>query len=88
MNLSTQITHAPHNMSSEEDAKKLAKEMMLAWDKQVQSMKAKSEAIDWSDADWSKLKPKDIGVTFGPPMTEEQFKEYRKNKDVKVIKKK
>lgn len=75
-------------MTSEEDAKKLAKEMMLAWDKQVQSMKEKSEAIDWSGADWSKLKPKDIGVTFGPPMTEEQFKEYRKNKDVKVIKKK
>jgi hypothetical protein len=75
-------------MTSEEDAKKLAKEMMNAWDKQVQSMKEKSEAIDWSGADWSKLKPKDIGVTFGPPMTEEQFAEYRKNKAVKVIKKK
>jgi hypothetical protein len=75
-------------MSSEDDAKKLAKEMMLAWDKQVQSMKSNSESVDWSNADWSKLKPKDIGVTFGPPMTEEQFKEYRKNKDVKVIKKK
>lgn len=75
-------------MSSEDEAKKLAKEMMLAWDKQVQSMKEKSESVDWSGADWSKLKPKDVGVTFGPPMTEEQFREYRKNKDVKVIKKK
>ncbi len=76
-------------MSSEDEkAKQLAKEMMLAWDKQVESMRNASQSVDWSGADWSALKPKDIGVTFGPPMTEEQFREYRKNKAVKVLKKK
>lgn len=74
--------------SDDEKAKQLAKEMMLAWDKQVDSMRNASQSVDWSGADWSTLKPKDIGVTFGPPMTEEQFREYRKNKAVKVLKKK
>lgn len=74
--------------SDDEKAKKLAKEMMLAWDKQVDSMKNASQTVDWSGMDWSKLNPKDIGVTLGPPMTEEQFLEYRKNKAVKVLKKK
>jgi hypothetical protein len=28
--------------------------------------------------DWSKLKPSDISVMFGKPMTEAEFAEYRK----------
>lgn len=86
------ITTAPSDPApptrSDDETKRLAKEMMLAWDKQVASMRNASQSIDWSGADWSNLKAKDIGVTFGPPMTEEQFREYRKNKAVQVLKKK
>lgn len=49
-----------------------------AWAATVQAMRAKAAGIDWSKVDWSKLSAKDIGVQFGPVMTEEQFREYRK----------
>lgn len=48
------------------------------WEHKVAGMKQASAAVDWSGADWSKLKPSDIGVQMGPVMTEEQFKEYRR----------
>ena len=37
-------------------------------------MDAATNSIDWSGMDWSKLKASDIGVRFGPALTEEQFK--------------
>jgi hypothetical protein len=66
-------------------AKKLARDMLIEWDKQLRDMKNASEKVDWSGTDWSKLDPKDVGVRFGPAMTEEQFAEYRKNRNVNVI---
>lgn len=66
-------------------AKKLARDMLIEWDKQLRDMKNASEKADWSGTDWSKLNPKDVGVRFGPAMTEEQFAEYRKNRNVNVI---
>lgn len=66
-------------------AKKLARDMLIQWDKQLRDMKDASEKVDWSGTDWSKLNPKDVGVRFGPAMTEEQFAEYRKNRNVSVI---
>lgn len=66
-------------------AKKLARDMLNEWDKQLREMKTASERTDWSGTDWSKLNPKDVGVRFGPAMTEEQFAEYRKNRNVNVI---
>lgn len=48
------------------------------WEQKVAGMKQASAAVDWSGADWSKLRPSDIGVQVGPVMTEEQFKEYRR----------
>jgi hypothetical protein len=66
-------------------AKKLARDMLNEWDKQLREMKNASEKVDWSGTDWSKLNPKDVGVRFGPAMTEEQFAEYRKNRNVNVI---
>lgn len=66
-------------------AKKLARDMLIEWDKQLRDMKNASEKVDWSETDWSKLDPKDVGVRFGPAMTEEQFAEYRKNRNVNVI---
>lgn len=50
------------------------------WDQKVAQMNAAASAIDWSKVDFSKLNPADIGVQFGPPMTEEQFREYRKQR--------
>lgn len=55
------------------------------WNQQVKGMRNESAKIDWSKTDWSKLNPKDVGVMFGPPMTEEQFEAYRKNKKVTVL---
>lgn len=66
-------------------AKKLARDMLIQWDKQLRDMKDATEKVDWSGTDWSKLNPKDVGVRFGPAMTEEQFAEYRKNRNVSVI---
>ena len=43
-------------------------------------MKQRSQNVDWSKFDFSKLNPKDLGVQFGPPMDEHQFAEYRKNR--------
>ena len=47
------------------------------WEHKVDGMKDATRQIDWSTFDFSKLKPKDIGVHIGPMMTEEQFREYR-----------
>ena len=48
------------------------------WRAQVAEMKARAASVDWSKVDFSKLAPRDIGVQFGPMLTEEQFREYRK----------
>ncbi len=48
-----------------------------AWLRQTAAMQQRAAGVDWSGVDWSKLNPRDIGVTFGPPMTEEQFKAYK-----------
>lgn len=48
------------------------------WERKVAGMKLEASAVDWSKVDLSKLQPSDIGVHFGPMMTEEQFREYRK----------
>ena len=66
-------------------AKKLARDMLIQWDRQLRDMKDATDKVDWSGTDWSKLNPKDVGVRFGPAMTEEQFAEYRKNKNVNVL---
>lgn len=50
------------------------------WEQKAARMHAKSAQVDWSKVDLSKLKPSDIGVMVGPPMTEEQFREYQKRK--------
>lgn len=50
------------------------------WEKKVAGMSAASAATDWSKTDFSKLTARDIGVNFGPPMTEEQFKQYREKR--------
>ncbi len=71
---------------SEEAVKNALREHYRAWDRKVQEMREASAKVDWSNMDWSKLNPKDIGVNFGPMMTEEQFAEYRKNRRVQVIK--
>ena len=56
------------------------------WERHVRDMRSRTSGIDWSNVDFSKLTAKDIGVHLGPPMTKEQFDEYRKrNKDVRVI---
>ena len=44
------------------------------------------DSQDTMDVDEArKLKAKDIGVQFGPVMDEAQFAEYRKSRNVKVI---
>jgi hypothetical protein len=58
-------------------------------------MKAKGVAAAWADVvddmdtmpvqDARALKPKDIGVHFGPMMTAEEFAEYRKTRNVRVL---
>lgn len=53
-------------------------EYYQTWEQKVAGMKQASAVVDWSRADWSKLKPSDIGVQIGPVMTEEQFREYRR----------
>ena len=59
---------------------------MADWQAVVAAMQSKAQAIDWSKVDWSKLSPSEIGVRFGAPMTEAEFREYRKNKAVHVVK--
>lgn len=57
-----------------------AAEMYGDWERKVTSMNRATNALDWSKVDWSKLNPRDIGVQMGPPMTEEQFREYRERR--------
>jgi hypothetical protein len=64
---------APPPPPSVSDARK-------AWEKQTQDMRRESGRIDWSKIDPSKISPKDIGVSFGPVMTKEEFDEYRRRK--------
>lgn len=56
------------------------------WEAKMKSMQEGARAVDWSAVDFSKLRPSDLAVQFGPMLTEEQFKEYRKNNTVHVIK--
>ncbi len=53
-------------------------EYYKSWERKVAGMKKEAASVDWTKFDFSKLQPSDIGVQFGPAMTEEQFKEYRK----------
>lgn len=48
------------------------------WKATVDAMRAKTAGVDWRGVDWSQLRASDVGVQFGMPMTEEEFKEYRK----------
>lgn len=60
------------------------------WAREVAAMQAAAAGVDWSKVDWSKLAASDIGVKFGAPMTEEEFREYRKQqgkKPIQIIKK-
>lgn len=59
---------------------------MTDWQAAVAAMQGKAQAVDWSKVDWSKLSPSEIGVRLGPPMTEAEFREYRKSKAVHVVK--
>ena len=64
------------------------REAIAAWQDNVSAMRQAAQGIDWSGMDWSKLTARDIGVQFGPPMTEAQFKEYQKRRggDVTILK--
>lgn len=55
------------------------------WRREVQAMAARASSVDWSRVDWSKLKASDIGVKFGAPMTEEEFKEYRRRQGARPV---
>lgn len=61
----------------------------VEWQAKVNAMRSKASAVDWSGVDWSKLKPSDIGVHIGAPMTEEEFRKYKSRQgqqNVHVIK--
>lgn len=64
---------------------KTMEEARMAWTRQMDTMKQQSQSVDWSKFDFSKLQPSDIGVSMGPMMSEEEFKEYRKRASVHVI---
>ena len=51
------------------------------WDAKTQDMKKKSEAADIQPGS---VKPSDVSVSFGPVMTEAQFKEYQKRKNTRM----
>jgi hypothetical protein len=73
--------------SAQTPAKMTLDEYYKAWDAHVKSMTEASAAVDWSGHDFSKLKAKDIGVSLGPALTEEQFEQYRQGRsDVQVLK--
>ena len=55
------------------------------WTRKMDTMKQQSQSVDWSKFDFSKLQASDIGVSMGPMMSEEEFKEYRKRAPVHVI---
>lgn len=59
-------------------------EYYASWEKRVRDMNESSAGVDWSGMDMSKLKAKDIGVRFGPMLTEEQFRELRAQKGDKM----
>lgn len=71
-------TKSPPTGTALEDARK-------AWSKKMDTMKQQSQSVDWSKFDFSKLQASDIGVSMGPMMSEEEFKEYRKRAPVHVI---
>ena len=50
------------------------------WERQAKAMHDNAASIDWKGVDWSKLDPSQPGVHLGPPMTAEQFAEYRKRR--------
>ena len=51
------------------------------WDAKTQEMKKKG--LDANIKPGS-VKPSDVSVSFGPVMTEEQFKEYQKRKNTRM----
>lgn len=51
------------------------------WDAKTQEMKKKSEA---ANIEPGSVKPSDVSVSFGPVMTEAQFKEYQKRKNTRM----
>ncbi|AGE50958.1 hypothetical protein PBCVCVB1_739R [Paramecium bursaria Chlorella virus CVB-1] len=51
------------------------------WDSKTQDMKKKSEAANIAPGS---VKPSDVSVSFGPVMTEAQFKEYQKRKNTRL----
>jgi hypothetical protein len=51
------------------------------WDAKTQDMKKKSEAANIHPGS---VKPSDVSVSFGPVMTEAQFKEYQKRKNTRM----
>ena len=59
-----------------------------AWQAATHQMRQASAGVDWSGVDWSKLTGKDVGVRFGPVMSEAEFAEYRRRSSnpVHVIK--
>jgi len=56
--------------------------------REIADMKAAAAVADWGRTDFANLKPSDIGVRLGPMLTEEQFREYRKQAGgaVRVVK--
>ncbi|ABT14117.1 hypothetical protein PBCVCVM1_672L [Paramecium bursaria Chlorella virus CVM-1] len=51
------------------------------WDSKTQDMKKKSESANIAPGS---VKPSDVSVSFGPVMTEAQFKEYQKRKNTRM----
>jgi len=51
------------------------------WDAKTQDMKKKSETVNIQPGS---VKPSDVSVSFGPVMTEAQFKEYQKRKNTRM----
>ena len=63
------------NLTSEQAAV-LNRAVFEEWDAKTTQMKKEAEKIDVKT-----VNPKDIGVSFGPVMDEETFKEYQKRRD-------
>lgn len=66
-----------------------AAQVGAAWARECEDMRRRSEAVDWSNVDWSKLRASDVGFKAAPfLLSEEEFAEYRKRagKPVHVVK--
>ena len=56
-----------------------------AWERRAKAMDDAAARPPPPPPDWKDLKPADIGVRFGAPLTAEQFAEYRKRRNVNVL---